>query len=46
MTRKMIKIFKKYKLKRRLLVIITDNANNNYKMRKNIKNLLKTKNII
>ena len=42
----MIKIFKKYKLKRRLFAIIINNINNNYKMRKNIENFLKTKNII
>ena len=46
MIRKMIKIFKKYKLKRRLFAIIINNVNNNYKMRKNIKIFLKTKNII
>ena len=45
MTREIVKILKKYKLKQRLFAIIIDNVNNNFLMRKHIKFLLNTKNI-
>jgi hypothetical protein len=45
MTKIIVDILKKYKSENRLLVITTDNANNNEKMRKNIKNMLKKINV-
>jgi hypothetical protein len=41
MTKIVVNILKKYKLENWLLIMITNNANNNEKMRKNIKNMLK-----
>jgi hypothetical protein len=41
-----VDILKKYNLENRLLAIITDNASNNEKIRKNIKNVLKDIEII
>jgi hypothetical protein len=41
MTKIVVDILKKYKLKNRLFVMTTNNASNNEKMRKNIKKILK-----
>jgi ribosomal protein L4 len=45
MTKIVVDILKKYKLENRLLAVTTDNASNNKKMRKNIKNMLKKINV-
>jgi argonaute-like protein implicated in RNA metabolism and viral defense len=41
MTQIVVNILKKYNLKNRLLAIIIDNANNNEKMKKEMKKILK-----
>ncbi len=45
MTKIVVDILKKYKLENRLFAVTTDNASNNEKMRKNIKNMLKKINV-